>query len=578
MRILLFYLFVFFTLLTYSQENKVYTNNTYLELQAKARSYQYSNIDSSFYYLNKIEKSSNYIHKAFSNGMKGYLYQLINDSINSKKSTNKSYDYLNFVAHSNEKVRLNAYLLNFEGLAEWERFNLKIALEKYKKGKILSEKINDIPQIIKFNSNIALVIGEMGAVAAEIATLKKSVHFIKKNEYLFSRNEYIPIISNTYLNISNAYVRQFNEHPNNVKSLDSALLFCKKAINYAEVNTLTEIVTLESYGDIYVLKKEFSQAKKILLSAHIVAKEINQLPEYINLSFKIGEIYFKEKKQQEALIFFKEVNATYNLITNKEECYSSFLMANYYLAIINDEIGNQKESIYHSKIFLSTYKKIRGKKKVPIDNLNHEIVIKEMEKINNKNALEPLLQILIIIIIILLIPLLLLLFIKNRKKNENEKKEIDFILSENIVEHEKFKFLNENVLDKQKNTKKRKTVLNIDEEKEKEIVSKLTLLIEDKLYLNQDFNQRFVAKKIKTNTAYLSFVVNKHFNKTFSEYINELKINYIINEMTYNPVFKKYTTQAIAESAGFKNAISFRKSFKNKTGYTPLEFLKNLDS
>ena len=47
--------------------------------------------------------------------------------------------------------------------------------------------------------------------------------------------------------------------------------------------------------------------------------------------------------------------------------------------------------------------------------------------------------------------------------------------------------------------------------------------IEDKLvFLNQDYTQQFVAKKIKTNTAYLSFVVNKRFGKTFSEYANEL--------------------------------------------------------
>jgi YesN/AraC family two-component response regulator len=124
--------------------------------------------------------------------------------------------------------------------------------------------------------------------------------------------------------------------------------------------------------------------------------------------------------------------------------------------------------------------------------------------------------------------------------------------------------------------KKENVALSIDEAKENKIVEKL-LALESKLeYLNADFTLPYVAKKIKTNTTYLSYVVNKRFGKSFGEYSNELKINYVINEMITNHMYRKYSTQAIAESVGFKNAVSFAKSFRKRTGVSPAQFANNI--
>ncbi|VXC02041.1 conserved membrane hypothetical protein [Flavobacterium sp. 9AF] len=110
-------------------------------------------------------------------------------------------------------------------------------------------------------------------------------------------------------------------------------------------------------------------------------------------------------------------------------------------------------------------------------------------------------------------------------------------------------------------------------ESENDILTGLEKLIEKKLYLNNSFTQQVAAKKIKTNTSYLSYVVNKHFKQSFSNYLNELRINYVVDEINNNLKFREYTTQAIAESAGFKNADSFTTSFKKKTGQTPFQYI-----
>ncbi len=108
------------------------------------------------------------------------------------------------------------------------------------------------------------------------------------------------------------------------------------------------------------------------------------------------------------------------------------------------------------------------------------------------------------------------------------------------------------------------------------ILMKLEKLEAEKYYLKPDFTQQEVAKKIKTNTTYLSYIVNKNYNKTFSAHYNELRINYVINEMINNKKYREYSTLAIAESAGFKNADSFTSSFKKKTGITPFTFINEI--
>ena len=129
-----------------------------------------------------------------------------------------------------------------------------------------------------------------------------------------------------------------------------------------------------------------------------------------------------------------------------------------------------------------------------------------------------------------------------------------------------------------KQEKKMSQTFNIDDEKERDILEKLIVLEEKKYFLDPNYNQQNVAKKIKTNTTYLSNVVNKNFGKTFSEYSNELKINYAIEQLINNPVYRKYSTQAIAESVGYKNANSFTISFKKRAGMTPAQFILNIQN
>ena len=118
----------------------------------------------------------------------------------------------------------------------------------------------------------------------------------------------------------------------------------------------------------------------------------------------------------------------------------------------------------------------------------------------------------------------------------------------------------------------------INDEKVTQILKGLKKLESEQYYLKSNCTLHQVAKKLKTNTAYLSKVVNTQLNKSFSAYINELRINYILIELKNNSVMRSYSISAISEEIGYKSPDSFTKYFKVATGITPSVYIKKINS
>ncbi|WP_430411498.1 helix-turn-helix domain-containing protein [Kordia sp.] len=96
-----------------------------------------------------------------------------------------------------------------------------------------------------------------------------------------------------------------------------------------------------------------------------------------------------------------------------------------------------------------------------------------------------------------------------------------------------------------------------------------------KEFLSEKIQLRQLAKKFGTNYTYLSKVINMDKDKNFSQYINDLRLDFAFNEMASNPVYKRYTIKAIAQQCGFKNAGGFSRKFYNKYGQYPSDILKS---
>lgn len=86
-----------------------------------------------------------------------------------------------------------------------------------------------------------------------------------------------------------------------------------------------------------------------------------------------------------------------------------------------------------------------------------------------------------------------------------------------------------------------------------------------------------IAVQLKTNVKYLSNVIKKHKADNFSNYINTLRINYIVNKLENHPEYRKYKVSYLAEEAGFSSANALSKVFKDSTGISPSSYINLLD-
>lgn len=119
--------------------------------------------------------------------------------------------------------------------------------------------------------------------------------------------------------------------------------------------------------------------------------------------------------------------------------------------------------------------------------------------------------------------------------------------------------------------------IDLPEQIGKEILRKLSLFEERKGYLEQNIKQTDFAKVLDSNTSYLSKTINKYKGKNFSQYLNDLRIDYTVKKLKEDKKFRKYTIKAIAEDVGFSNSESFAKAFYNKTGLQPSYFIKKIE-
>jgi AraC-like DNA-binding protein len=105
---------------------------------------------------------------------------------------------------------------------------------------------------------------------------------------------------------------------------------------------------------------------------------------------------------------------------------------------------------------------------------------------------------------------------------------------------------------------------------------KIEKYIENKPYLNPEFNLTVMSTDTDIPVHHLSYFFNEYLNVNFNTWKNDLKIAYVI-DLINNGSGEILTLDALAKQAGFGSRTSFFNSFKQKIGVTPSEYLNSID-
>ena len=111
------------------------------------------------------------------------------------------------------------------------------------------------------------------------------------------------------------------------------------------------------------------------------------------------------------------------------------------------------------------------------------------------------------------------------------------------------------------------------ERRMKEMEEKAIRLIQERqLYRNRNLKIDDVAELLGTNSTYLYQVFSRRSEGTFYRLINELRIEYCKQLLLENPQIKH---EALVGQAGISSTSTFYRLFKNYTGQTPTNWLRD---
>ena len=129
---------------------------------------------------------------------------------------------------------------------------------------------------------------------------------------------------------------------------------------------------------------------------------------------------------------------------------------------------------------------------------------------------------------------------------------------------------------KEKDQYKDDKSIGISEDVVTQILSCLDKFEEKQRFLKSNVTITSLSKDCDTNVKYLSKIVNFYKKKSFSVYINELRIDYAVEKLQTDKLLRHYAISAIAREVGFNTTEAFSKSFLKKTGIYPSYFIKEL--
>ncbi|MBU3028420.1 helix-turn-helix domain-containing protein [Zobellia galactanivorans] len=117
----------------------------------------------------------------------------------------------------------------------------------------------------------------------------------------------------------------------------------------------------------------------------------------------------------------------------------------------------------------------------------------------------------------------------------------------------------------------------IDEDIKEIILIKLKKFEKNNDFLNQKCSLSSLSEELQTNQKYLSQVINHEKKSNFNNYINELRINYLLKRLVEDEDFRNSKLSYIASVCGFNNQNTFYSAFKKRLGILPSYFIKQLN-
>lgn len=106
-----------------------------------------------------------------------------------------------------------------------------------------------------------------------------------------------------------------------------------------------------------------------------------------------------------------------------------------------------------------------------------------------------------------------------------------------------------------------------------ELLEKLKEFEASNKFLDENMSLSTLVGYLNSNTKYLRQVLRSNKNTDYNNYINGLRIQYILDKLRTDPDYLNYKISYLAKECGFSSHSKFSASFKKVTKLSPSEFI-----
>lgn len=360
----------------------------------------------------------------------------------------------------------------------------------------------------------------------------------------------------------------------NAKLPDSSIQYVEKA--FAMADPIKDSCYVKIFhiirGHALILKNDFGKAEFDIEAFSTICPPMNK-NERLIVSLNRGKIYYGTKQYRAAVDTLNVGLKMYD-VPEEEEKY----MRDYYkvLAKAHKSLGQLDSANYYLEKHINTtseFGELRTDISTSFKNQEIDAFENELKALaKEKSQKEKLLLYGGIAGGMVILVLVIGLVRSNKQRKENEAKFQALLDKVNAAPAAEVQIVNtkDTVLEERGSSE-------VNDETTQQILNGLKKLESQHYYLHPACSAHNVAKRIKTNTTYLSKVINANYEKNFSTYINDLRVNYAVLKLKEDTKFRGYTIHAIATELGYKSADSFTKYFKQHTGLLPSFYIKKLN-
>ena len=437
------------------------------------------------------------------------------------------------------------YLDKYKNSVPNNRFNeqygsIKVAMGDYVNGIALLKKE------LKTSHHLKLGVGEKKVMNKKLFADKYNIiGEAYQKYYIQSKKKVLLDSANHYFNVAATMMLQDNFQPEYTK----ALLSMREAKSAALAGNYEKSLSL------YRKRKKYP-----VIQDNIRTEQLFDLG--------MADCFHHLKQVDSALFYCKKYVESYQVTKVSKE---NLLMAYNIMTQCYNEKNDAKNAYLYAQKSLELIQSIEGIKSKSLNFLHNYDLNKIKEESNKVIASKNYFKISLFGILIILVVLVFSFYYYYKNQKEKHYRFLKIIQD---LKESKVSDSNNLKIDEAEPQPKQ----IIDEELIEKITLGLKKLELKETFLDPNFKLAFVAKKLNTNTAYLSQYFNQVMQKTFSEYTQELRIHYVLQKLKDAPYFRKYTLQAIAEEVGYKDANTLVRVFKKQTGLSPNYYIEKLEN